>query len=238
MNDFQHNRKQTESGEFSEAVNPAIIPPVLFVTAVEAERDAILRGWPGASVVAVGVGAAMAAAGTAAALSAAGSRFGLVISAGIGGGFSGQAAIGSLVLADSIIAADLGAQTAEGGFHSVDELGFGSSRLDVSSSWSNRILKALQKEGLPVRSGPVLTVNTATGTAAQAAELSRRVPGAAAEAMEGHGVAAAAKAFGLPCAELRAISNAVGPRDRAAWRIGEALAALEAASRSLQEVLT
>ncbi len=58
------------------------------------------------------------------------------------------------------------------------------------------------------------------------AELLRRHPRAAAEAMEGFGVAEAAAAQSVPALEVRAISNAVGPRDRAAWRIGEALEAL------------
>ena len=43
--------------------------------------------------------------------------------------------------------------------------------------------------------------------------------------MEGFGVAEAAAAHGVPVLELRAVSNPVGPRDRAAWRIGDALAA-------------
>ncbi|MEC0173150.1 futalosine hydrolase, partial [Paenibacillus graminis] len=37
--------------------------------------------------------------------------------------------------------------------------------------------------------------------------------------------------------ELRAISNPVGPRDRAAWKINEALDALTAAAAILLEVL-
>ncbi|MER5637468.1 futalosine hydrolase [Kitasatospora sp. NPDC002227] len=84
-----------------------------------------------------------------------------------------------------------------------------------------------------VVTGPVLTVSTVTGSAERAAELAGRHPGAAAEAMEGFGVAEAAGRFGLPVLELRAVSNAVGPRDRSAWRIGEALAALEQAFRGL-----
>ncbi|MEC0208927.1 futalosine hydrolase, partial [Paenibacillus ehimensis] len=47
----------------------------------------------------------------------------------------------------------------------------------------------------------------------------------------------AARDRGLPVLELRAISNAVGPRDREAWRIKEALDALEAAGAILLEVL-
>jgi futalosine hydrolase len=51
--------------------------------------------------------------------------------------------------------------------------------------------------------------------------------------MEGFGVAEAAAAHGVPAVEVRAVSNTVGPRDRAAWRIGEALDALRAAFEPL-----
>ncbi|HYN93641.1 MAG TPA: futalosine hydrolase, partial [Pilimelia sp.] len=49
----------------------------------------------------------------------------------------------------------------------------------------------------------------------------------------GYGAACAAAGAGVPFAELRAISNAVGPRDRAAWRIADALTALTAAAPAL-----
>ncbi|GJM77440.1 hypothetical protein HMSSN036_96560 [Paenibacillus macerans] len=55
--------------------------------------------------------------------------------------------------------------------------------------------------------------------------------------MEGYGVAEAARQFGLPSLELRAISNAVGPRRRELWKIGDALQALEQACSILPEVL-
>jgi futalosine hydrolase len=41
----------------------------------------------------------------------------------------------------------------------------------------------------------------------------------------------------LPVLEIRTVSNAVGPRDRAAWRIGEALAALTTAFGKLPAAL-
>ncbi|MGO4538610.1 futalosine hydrolase [Paenibacillus sp. 2TAB19] len=212
---------------------------VLIVTAVDAEKDAVLRGLGGnakADVIAAGVGPAYAAASTAAALAAADEPYGLVISAGIGGGFDGVAAIGTLVVADEIIAADLGAESQEG-FISVDELGFGTARLEADPAWSRRIYDAIQAAGLSAVLAPALTVSTATGSAATAAAHAARIPGAAAEGMEGYGVAVAAQRLAIPFTELRAISNAVGPRDRAAWRIGEALAALEAASAAILEVL-
>jgi futalosine hydrolase len=211
---------------------------VLVVTSVSAERDAVLRGLQGDGrfdVLVAGVGAAAAAASTATALAA--SEYGLVVNAGIGGGFVGKAEVSSLVVANEIIAADLGAETSEG-FCSLDKLGFGSTRIPVDAGLMTRVTEALRAAGLPVTSGPVLTVSTVTGTAATAIELATRVPGATAEAMEGYGVATAARHHGVPILEIRAISNAVGPRDRSAWRIKEALDVLESASSVIVEVLT
>src|SRR5512144_898241 len=66
---------------------------------------------PHTDLLAAGVGPAAAAAGASAALTAAalaGEPYGLVLSAGIGGGFQPAAPVGSVVVADAIIAADLG----------------------------------------------------------------------------------------------------------------------------------
>lgn len=210
---------------------------VLVMTAVSAERDAVLRGLHSdtrVDVLVAGVGPVAAAVNTAKVLATA--EYSLVVSAGIAGGFSGRAEVGSLVVANEIVAADLGVETPEG-FCSLDELGFGSTRVQVDASLVDRVTGALLAAKLPVNTGPVLTVSTVTGTATSAAELAARVPGATAEAMEGYGVALAAHDCGLPVLEIRAISNMVGPRDRAAWRIKEALDVLEAASSVLSEVL-
>lgn len=211
--------------------------PILIMTAVEVEREAVLRGLSGDSrfkVKLAGVGPAAAAANTAMALAAA--EYSLVISAGIAGGFVDRAAIASLVVASEIIAADLGAETPDG-FLSVDELGFGSTRVPVDAELVSKVHNSLLKAGLQVTTGPVLSLSTVTGSHKTARELAIRIPGAAAEAMEGYGVATAAHIRGIPVLELRAISNAVGPRDRSAWRIGDALKALEQASSILREVL-
>lgn len=170
------------------------------------------------TVLAVGVGPAAAAAATATALAHA--SYDLVVSAGIGGGFQPEAPVGSLVVADEITVADLGAETADG-FLPVTDLGFGA----ITHRPPAALVRALAT-ATGARVGTVLTVSTVTGTAARAAELRARHPRALAEAMEGFGVAEAAVAHGVPVLELRAVSNPVGPRDRAAWRIGDALAAL------------
>ncbi|BAU27996.1 futalosine hydrolase [Aneurinibacillus soli] len=211
---------------------------ILIMTSVSAERDAILRGLHGNSTFDVrvgGVGLASAAASTATALAT--TSYSLVINMGIAGGFVGQAEIGSLVVANEIIAADLGSQTPDG-FISIDELGFGSARVPVDTRMVAQVVEALQAAGFPTTTGPILTVSTTTGTAATAQELAARVPGAAAEGMEGYGVATAAHQHGIPVLEIRAISNPVGPRDRDAWRIKEALQMLESASSVLLEVLS
>ncbi|MCQ4046286.1 futalosine hydrolase [Streptantibioticus rubrisoli] len=181
-----------------------------------------------------GVGQAAAAAGTATALTAAelaGEPYDLVVSAGIGGGFQPAAPVGSTVVADAIVAADLGAQTAEG-FVPVTELGFGTARHLPPARLSRTVADALG-----AGYGTVLTVSTVTGTAGSAAQLADRHPTALAEAMEGFGVAEAAAGHQVPVLEIRTVSNTVGPRDRAAWRIGDALAALTEAFRALVPVL-
>ncbi|WP_238019197.1 futalosine hydrolase [Dactylosporangium sp. AC04546] len=217
----------------------------LVITAVEAERSAVLAGLgleaqpadaleAGAPVVvaAAGVGPAAAAAVTTQFLTTAvhtGAPFGLVLSAGIAGGFAGRVEIGGLVVATESIAADLGAAGPEG-YQSVEELGFGTARHDADPA----VLRALRVAFPEAVGGPVLTVSTVTGTAAAKETIEKRHPDAVAEAMEGFGVATAARlwpstAFG----ELRTISNAVGPRDRAAWRIPQALETLRDAFATL-----
>jgi futalosine hydrolase len=194
---------------------------LLIVTAVAAERDAILTCLPAKSsahVIAGGVGPAQSAAATGHALGG-GGGYDLVLSAGIGGGFTPMT-LGSIAVAASIVFADLGAETADG-FASVAALGFGTDTYAVAPQLA---VELTDRTGGNI--GTILTVATVTGSTATRAELQRRHPDAVAEAMEGAGVAAAALAHGVAFAEVRAISNLVGPRDRGSWRIPEALAAL------------
>jgi futalosine hydrolase len=182
-------------------------------------------------VAAVGVGPAAAAAGTARLLAlaeAAGHPYRTVLSAGVAGGFPGRAPVGAVVLASRSLQADLGADSPDG-WQSLDQLGLGSTVAPADPA----VLAAL-RAGLPdAVVGDVITVATVTGTAERAAVLAAAHPAAVAEAMEGYGVACAAAGAGVGFAELRTISNPVGPRDRSAWRITEALAALTTAAAAL-----
>src|SRR5262249_22519814 len=149
------------------------------------------------------------------------------------GGFADRAEPGATVLASRVIAADLGADSPEG-FLPLDELGFGRSTMDVDQV----LLRELRERRPDAIGGAVLTVATVTGTAEPAAEPRRRHRGAAAEAMEGYGVATAAALAGVAFAELRTVSNRIGLRDRSAWRIPAALAALAAAAPALASLVS
>jgi futalosine hydrolase len=203
---------------------------LLVVTAVPAEADAVRAGAdPGhVTVRAVGAGPAAAAAGTARLLTT--TTYRAVVSAGVAGGFPARAAVGVTVLGARSIAADLGAETPDG-FLPVEELGFGTSVRDADRDLLHTLAGALPDAVI----GDILTLSTVTGSAATAERLAGRHPQAVAEAMEGYGVATAAAAAGVPFAELRTVSNLIGPRDRAAWRLSEALAALTGAAAALTE---
>lgn len=218
---------------------------ILLITAVPAERDAVLSplGVVGVdksgrypryrceqpagriTVTCCGVGPAAAAAGAAMLLAQA--RYDLVVCAGIAGAFRGQAELRQVVLASRIVHADLGADS-PAGFLALHELGFGETEHVVDADLVAATAPRL--DGVMV--GPVLTVSTATGTDGRAALLAARYA-AVAEAMEGAGVYAAARAADVPMLEVRAVSNVVGRRDLRGWDIPGALAALGGAVVSL-----
>ena len=201
---------------------------LLIITAVENEAEALRQAAPASiTIAAVGAGPAAAAAGAARLLAT--GTYEAVISAGIAGAFKGRADIADLVLATRSIAADLGAESPTG-FLPIDTLGFGTTTIPADPA----LLKTLQTALPTAKSGDILTLATVTGTAETTARLATTHPEALAEAMEGHGVATAAKAAGVPFAELRAISNLIGPRDRESWRLKEAFEALSNAAADLR----
>ena len=190
---------------------------LLVVTAVDAEREAVLACTSDVTVVVGGVGVAEAAAATATELAR--TEYDLVVNAGIGGGFA-PLAVGDIAVAARSVFADLGVES-DDGFTPVSELGFGVVEYAVQPRLAVELADVVGGH-----LGTILSVATVTGTAATAHELIERWPDAVAEGMEGAGVAAAAARCGVAFAEIRAISNAVGPRDRAAWDLPTAFAAL------------
>lgn len=207
-------------------------PLIVVATADEA---APLRALP-ARVVVSGVGPVAAALATARALAQAPAS--LVVSAGIAGAFvSSGLQAGDLAVSSRIVQADLGAWDGAT-WLPLDRLGLSVDPDQVHPAefevWSGAGQMA---RALGATCGPMLTLCSVTGTATRAAQLETYYPGALTEGMEGAGVAHAAWQAGVPVVELRGVSNLVGPRDRAAWRIGEALRATQAGLAGLCEQL-
>lgn len=218
----------------------------LVVVAVPAEADAVLSrlGPAGAvrlgplpgrragevTVVAGGIGAAAAASATAAAMALA--AYDWVVSMGVAGGFAGRARMGDVVVADAIVPADLGAEQADGSFRSLAELGLDRVGPALPVPEHREPVARLRAAGLPCTVGPVLTVGTVTGTADRAEALAGRYAPVA-EAMEGYGVQLGARGHPARFAEVRTVSNLVGPRDQAGWDLAGALDRLGAVAAAL-----
>jgi futalosine hydrolase len=142
------------------------------------------------------------------------------------------------VIARNAVFADLGAAT-DDGFLDLAGLGLTggaplASSVTVAGLPTGDAAGLLAGNASPVAveglvAGDVLTLATMTGTDARAAALAAAHPAAVAEAMEGYGVAWAAVEHGVPWAEVRAISNLIGRRDRSGWDIPAAFASLSAA---------
>lgn len=188
----------------------------------------------GAAVYVSGVGAVNAALAAYEAIAR--ERPDVLVSAGIGGAFPGAGLrVGDAAISSEMIYGGLGAwdgDPASGRFLDLADLGlpllpgvFNTlPAWDGARSWAGAAGAAF---------GPILTLESVTGSAAAAQALQARFPGALAEGMEGAGVAHAARRAGVAAVEVRGISNFVGPRDRDRWRIPEALRACREALAAL-----
>jgi futalosine hydrolase len=200
---------------------------VLVITAVDAERDAVLRDITFAPqqpvhVVVGGVGPVAAAVSTMAAL-ADFPEVSLVVSAGIAGGFRGRIEVCDVAVANRVTFADIGART-DAGLLTLDQMGLHQDSSYLASD--SDIVKRLARTSPRIVTGEILTLACMTGMDDDARRLAARHPHAIAEAMEGFGVAAAANRAGVPFAEIRAISNVIGKRDPSTWNMRGAFDAL------------
>lgn len=151
---------------------------------------------------------------------------------GIAGAYPGGPALGEAVLVAEEVEADLGLK--EG----LEPLGFPAWERE-GARYYNRFpldpgLTEDLAQALGLRRAVGLTRDLVSESPEEARALARRW-GAEVESMEGAAFARACLALGVRGAELRAISNPAGVRDKRAWRIREALWALEAALTRLLE---
>jgi futalosine hydrolase len=154
-----------------------------------------------------GVGPVEAAAATARALALEPRR--AVLHVGLAGGR--ELAPGTLVIGAEAVYCDLSAA-----IRLVDRIA------------ADTHLLAAARRALPA--APVLPIGTSAAVGGAGHDV-------AVEAMEGFGVLRAAALAGVPAVEVRAISNEIGEADRSAWRIEDALAALDRALPTLAEAV-
>jgi futalosine hydrolase len=166
----------------------------------------------------------------------------LVLQAGIAGALpaAGQgrgAHPGDIVLATKEIYADTGSSS-PGGWLSAEELGLSIAHVDghefgntfdldrrLVGAAASMLRRAWAGSSSPrVVSGPCVTVSRISGLRNEGEELARRW-GALAESMEGAAAAHICALYGVPFLEIRGISNMVVDRDRASWKVEEAVAA-------------
>ena len=235
-------------------------PGVLLVAATDLELaplmahlddpEAFATGWTpafrgriaGLPVVgqALGVGKARTAGGLAWALRT--HRPTAVLQVGIGGAYLGSfLSIGLAMLADADLELDLGIAGTEGwaDFEALrvpllpprDGEPEADRAVPTDARWTG-VLAELS--GLP--RGRFATLDAVTADVERGAAMQRRFD-VSIESMEGAAAAAVAARLGVPFAELRAVSNLVGERDRSLWDLrGSIRAATEAAAAALAGV--
>jgi len=139
-------------------------------------------------------------------------QYDLAINLGIAGSFDRSIALGDVVEIDEDTLAELGAEDDEN-FITIDKLGFGES--------SFKSTYALPAQ-FNLRKANAITVNTVHGNEASIYKLGSRI-NAQIESMEGAAFFYACQQMGVPCMQIRAVSNYVEKRNRDAWQIGLAI---------------
>ena len=144
-------------------------------------------------------------------------KFDLAINVGVAGALDRQMVLGSVFQVSTDCFADLGAEDGDR-FLSAPEIG-----LVKSTEW--QLEPTYPLPDLPAASA--ITVNTVHGNDSSIETLRSRLS-ADLESMEGAAFFAVCHHFGVPCAQIRAVSNYVERRNRGNWKMAEAIQALDA----------
>ena len=146
-----------------------------------------------------------------------------VLQMGIAGAYPNSGfSVGDLVRVDSDVLVELGVEESDGSFSPWNPKPWGGVRC-FSASPVSQCLPLCQGALEPLPAGVGATVHRCTGSWATA---QRRAEEAQVESMEGAACLAGAQCMGIPCVQVRAISNMAQVRDRSAWDIPRALQSL------------
>ena len=161
-------------------------------------------------------------------------KYNFVINVGIAGSLTGELNIGEVVSVVSDEFADLGIEK-ENEFLTLFETGF----MDENEfPFEHGILKATESNGFfELKKVRGITTNISHGRNSSIADIKSKFS-AQVESMEGAVVLYVCNWFGVPCFQIRAISNFVEPRDSAKWNIPLALEKLNATVLDVLNKLT
>ncbi len=190
---------------------------LLIVAATDAEVAPLTPGLrEGVDVLVTGVGMVATAARTADALAR--TPYDLALNIGVCGSFDPAIPPGTVVHVVSDRIAELGAEDGEA-FLPIEDI-----HVPAESSFVNGAPPAIGAlRALQAVCG--VTVNTVHGRERTIADVVARFHPQV-ESMEGAGFMCACLLSGVPFAQVRAVSNMVARRDRASWRMVEAIDAL------------
>jgi futalosine hydrolase len=141
-------------------------------------------------------------------------QYDVALNWGIAGAFDKKFKVGELVNISSDRFAELGAEDGEE-FISLDDLGLGSQLAVPQAAFNDPALGAL-------KTAEAITVNKVHGDEKSISTTIERLSPQT-ESMEGAAFFYACNQVGVPCAQVRAISNYVERRNRDGWNIGLAI---------------
>jgi futalosine hydrolase len=200
---------------------------VLIVAATDAEVVPLLARGHDVDRLITGVGMVATAARCANAL--AGGAYGLALNFGVCGSFDPALAPGCVVHVVADRLSELGAEDGDA-FLTLDQLGLSGEYEIVNAR--PPMNAALAR--LPAVRG--ITVNTVHGSAVSIAAVERRF-NPQVESMEGAAFMYACRLSNVPFAQVRAVSNIVERRNKAAWKMSDAIASLADAAREILDSL-
>lgn len=145
----------------------------------------------------------------------------MAIQVGIAGAFSNVHPVGSVVEVSQESLPELGAESPQG-FLGMKQLGFPVLEAEGKEYFNTLPNESRYLKHLPWVKG--ISVNRVSGTSETIQAISSAWSPDI-ETMEGAAFFLAMKRSGIPFMEVRGISNLVEPRNRSAWKIGEAMQA-------------
>lgn len=157
------------------------------------------------------------------------------INAGVAGAFDRNLSLGEVVHVVQERFGDLGVEEADGSFTDLFELGLLAPDQPPYQKALLRDPDLSQAEFLPRVKG--VTVSKVHGSDGSISAIRAKYPEAQVETMEGAAFFYGCLSAGIPFTAIRAISNYVEPRNRAGWRLEEAIGKLNKVLIDLLESL-